>query len=231
MPAPNRCMFGGPIWGMETGRMTGHWADGEYGIWGQTRCLGIETKRQQAAALQTLRVCQRPLHPRQRVRYRWDQHVLPCVGVAEHISRPGVAEGPGGARAGAVARQATLVLATPGWAICGWSKNVLWTNNFRSETTAQLTPTGAWNTMSRRWPLHNDKSESQKPTPQQSRTRRRRNNRGQGPTLAVKMALWRGGVFRATSLPAGKKPRVGTEPFEIEVLNDQRTCDGSGSFS
>jgi len=39
LPAPSRCMFGGPIWGMETGRMTGHWADGEYGIWGQARCF------------------------------------------------------------------------------------------------------------------------------------------------------------------------------------------------
>ncbi len=34
-------MFGGPICGIETRRTTGHRADGEYGIWGQTRCLGI----------------------------------------------------------------------------------------------------------------------------------------------------------------------------------------------
>ena len=42
-------------------------------IWGQTRCLAIETKRQQAAALQTLRGYQRAPHPRQRVRNHWDQ--------------------------------------------------------------------------------------------------------------------------------------------------------------
>ncbi len=47
--------------------------DGEYRIWGQTRCLCIKTKRQQAAALQTLRAYQRPLHPRQRVKYHSDQ--------------------------------------------------------------------------------------------------------------------------------------------------------------
>ncbi len=41
--------------------------------WGQTRCLGMTTKRQQAAALQTLRACQYPLHPPQRVRYHRDQ--------------------------------------------------------------------------------------------------------------------------------------------------------------
>ncbi|HOK79143.1 MAG TPA: hypothetical protein PLW35_15635, partial [Verrucomicrobiota bacterium] len=89
--APNRCMFGGPICGIETGRMTGHRADGEYGIWGQTRCLGMKTKRQQAAALQALRAYQRPLHPRQRVKNHWDQCALPCDGVAGHISQPGVA--------------------------------------------------------------------------------------------------------------------------------------------
>ncbi len=32
-------------------------------IWGQALCLGRKTKRQQAAALQTLRAYQRPLHP------------------------------------------------------------------------------------------------------------------------------------------------------------------------
>jgi len=37
--ASNRCMFGCPIWGIETRRMTGHLADGEYGIWGQTHCF------------------------------------------------------------------------------------------------------------------------------------------------------------------------------------------------
>jgi len=42
-------------------------------IWGHTRCLGMETKRQQAAALQTLRACQRPMHPRQRVKEHRDQ--------------------------------------------------------------------------------------------------------------------------------------------------------------
>lgn len=31
-------------------------------------------------------------------------------------------------------------------------------------------------------------------------------------------------------VPAGKKLRSGPEPFEIEVLNDQRTCDGTRSF-
>ncbi|HOK79077.1 MAG TPA: hypothetical protein PLW35_15300, partial [Verrucomicrobiota bacterium] len=35
--------------------------------------MGIETKRQQAAALQTLRACQRALHLQQRVRDHWDQ--------------------------------------------------------------------------------------------------------------------------------------------------------------
>ncbi len=62
--APNRCMFGGRICGTESRRMAGHRADGEYGIWGQTRCLGMKTKRQQAAALQTLRAYQRPMRPR-----------------------------------------------------------------------------------------------------------------------------------------------------------------------
>ncbi len=37
------------------------------GVWGQARCLAIKTKRQQAAALETLRAYQRPMHPRQRV--------------------------------------------------------------------------------------------------------------------------------------------------------------------
>ena len=41
--------------------------------WGQTRYWCIRTKRQQAAALQTLRACHRPLHPPQRVRYHRDQ--------------------------------------------------------------------------------------------------------------------------------------------------------------
>ncbi|MGC8990948.1 MAG: hypothetical protein ACP5MD_12580, partial [Verrucomicrobiia bacterium] len=80
--------------------------------WGQTRCSRIKTKRQQAAALQALRAYQRPLHRRQRVRNHWDQRALPCDGVAGHISQPGVAEGPGGKSRG-VARQATLVRATP----------------------------------------------------------------------------------------------------------------------
>ncbi|HOK78461.1 MAG TPA: hypothetical protein PLW35_12160, partial [Verrucomicrobiota bacterium] len=71
--APSRFEFGGPIWGMKTGRMTGHRADGEYGIWGQARCLGRKTKRQQAAALQTLRAYHRPLHPRLRGRNHRDQ--------------------------------------------------------------------------------------------------------------------------------------------------------------
>ncbi len=88
-------------------------------IWGQTRCLCIKTKRQQAVALQTLRAYQRPLHPRQRVRNHWDQRALPWDGVAGHISQPGVAEGTGGARAGGVVRQATLVPAAPGWEIYG----------------------------------------------------------------------------------------------------------------
>ncbi len=42
-------------------------------VWGQTRCSSIKTKRQQAAALQTLRACQRPVHPQQRVRNHRDQ--------------------------------------------------------------------------------------------------------------------------------------------------------------
>ena len=71
------------------------------------------------AAPQALRACQRPLHPRQRVRNRRDQRALPCDGVAGHIAQPGVAEGPGGARAGGVVRQATLVPAAPGCEICG----------------------------------------------------------------------------------------------------------------
>jgi len=56
----------------------------------------MRTKRQQAAALQTLRDWQRPLHPRPR-RVQWgpDQRALPGDGVAGHISQPGVAEGPG----------------------------------------------------------------------------------------------------------------------------------------
>ena len=56
----------------------------------------MKTKRQQAAALQALRVCQRPLHPRQR-RVQWglDQGAPPSDGVAGHISKLGVAEGPG----------------------------------------------------------------------------------------------------------------------------------------
>ena len=87
-------------------------------IWFQARCLRIETKRQQAAALQALRAYQRPLHPRQRGRNHFDQRALPCDGVAGDISQPGAAEGPGGARAGGVARQATLVPAAPGWEIC-----------------------------------------------------------------------------------------------------------------
>jgi len=41
--------------------------------WGQTRWSRIKRKRQQAAALQTLRACQRPLHPRQRVTNHRDQ--------------------------------------------------------------------------------------------------------------------------------------------------------------
>jgi len=61
-------------------------------IWGQTRCLGIETKRQQAAALQALRAYQRPLHPRQRVRNHRDQRAFPCDGVAGDTSPPGVAD-------------------------------------------------------------------------------------------------------------------------------------------
>ncbi|MDH7503170.1 MAG: hypothetical protein QHJ82_10750, partial [Verrucomicrobiota bacterium] len=43
---------------------------------------------------------------------------LPSDGVAGHISRPGVVEGPG-ARSGGVAREASLVRAGPGWEICG----------------------------------------------------------------------------------------------------------------
>ena len=42
-------------------------------IWGQTRCLGMKTKRQQAAALQALRAYQRPVHPRRRVGNHRDQ--------------------------------------------------------------------------------------------------------------------------------------------------------------
>ena len=61
-------------------------------IWGQTRCLGMKTKRQQAVALQTLRACQRPLHPRQGVRNHWDQRALPCDGVAAGISQTGVTD-------------------------------------------------------------------------------------------------------------------------------------------
>jgi len=41
--------------------------------WGQTRWSSIKRKRQQAAALQTLRACQRVVHPRQGVRNHWDQ--------------------------------------------------------------------------------------------------------------------------------------------------------------
>jgi len=78
-------------------------------IWGQTHCWRMETKRQQAAALQALRSWQCPLHLRQRVRNHYDQRALPCDGVVGHIPQPGVAEGLGGARAGGVARQATLV--------------------------------------------------------------------------------------------------------------------------
>jgi len=37
--APNWCMFGGPICGIAKRRMTGHLANGEYGIWGQARSL------------------------------------------------------------------------------------------------------------------------------------------------------------------------------------------------
>ncbi|HOK77880.1 MAG TPA: hypothetical protein PLW35_09180, partial [Verrucomicrobiota bacterium] len=50
----------------------------------------------------------------------WDQRALPCDGVAGDISQPGVTEGMGGVQEpGGVARQATLVPATPGWQICG----------------------------------------------------------------------------------------------------------------
>ncbi len=66
-------------------------ADSQMPIWGQAHCLCITTKRQQAAALQALRACQSPLHPRQRVRNHWDQRALPCDGVAGDISQPGVA--------------------------------------------------------------------------------------------------------------------------------------------
>jgi len=117
-------------------RAKNHWGqrhDPMGPIWGQTRCLRChadmvpdtlfahrkETKRQQAAALETLRAYQRPLHPRQRVRNHRDQRALPCDGVAGHISQPGVAEGPGGCRCRGVACQATLVPATPGWEKCG----------------------------------------------------------------------------------------------------------------
>ncbi len=62
----------------------------------QARWLRIETKRQQAAALQTLRAYQRPLHPRRRVRNYRDRRAFPCDGVVGQISQPGVAEGPGG---------------------------------------------------------------------------------------------------------------------------------------
>ncbi len=88
--APSRCMFGGPICGIETGRMTGHRTDGEYAIWGQTRCLCRRTKRQQAAALQALRACQRSRHLQQRVRNRWDQRrdrMGPLCGQARCLCR------------------------------------------------------------------------------------------------------------------------------------------------
>jgi len=68
--------------------------------WGQTRCSRTKTKRQQAAALQALRVFQRALHRRQRrVQWKFDQRALSSDGVAWHISQPGVFEGLG-ARAG-----------------------------------------------------------------------------------------------------------------------------------
>ncbi len=85
---------------------------------GANMLFGYKTKRQQAAALQTLHAYQRPLHRQQHVRNHRDQRALPCDGVTGHISQPGVAEGPEGARAGGVARQATLVPATPGCEIC-----------------------------------------------------------------------------------------------------------------
>jgi len=42
-------------------------------IWFRASWLRIRTKRQQAAALQTLRAYQRLLHTRHRVKYHWDQ--------------------------------------------------------------------------------------------------------------------------------------------------------------
>ncbi len=56
---------------------------GDDAVWGQTRWSRIK-KRRQAAALQTLRACQRQLHPRQRA-FPWD-------GVAGHIPQAGVAK-------------------------------------------------------------------------------------------------------------------------------------------
>ncbi|MDH7502057.1 MAG: hypothetical protein QHJ82_04990, partial [Verrucomicrobiota bacterium] len=65
-------------------------------------------------------VRQRALHPRQRrVQCGLDQGAFPSDGVAGHISKLGVVEGPGGTRALGFARWATLVPATPGWGICG----------------------------------------------------------------------------------------------------------------
>jgi len=55
------------------GKPSGSAAGSNGAIWGQTRYLGIRTKRQQAAALQTLRACQRPQHQRQRVDNHRDQ--------------------------------------------------------------------------------------------------------------------------------------------------------------
>ena len=69
-------------------------------IWFQARRLGMNTKRQQAAALQALRANQRPLHPRQRLSNHWDQRAVPCDGVEADISEPGMTEGPGGCKSG-----------------------------------------------------------------------------------------------------------------------------------
>jgi len=56
------------------------------------------------------------------------------------ISQPGVADGPGGARAGGVARQATLVPATPGWEICGLNNLKIPIRCVRSTPALQVMP-------------------------------------------------------------------------------------------